>query len=393
MKRKLNNKGISLVEILVTIAIISLVAIPFLDSFAVGMRINNEARRTADAEQTAQDVAEIFKTMTIKDIVTTYGGVAEADYQDGQDTYTGIVYGKEKDLAGKTYVKGAANEKFYVSAELKADPTLDEAYKFYANKNSVPVMNNLSDSNTILVYDKYTKNDAGLSAGDAKSAVLNINCSYTVTGGEKKYLVKVTVDTYRNDVSDVNKIGQTILVKQKSVDVTEDAPVIYVVPALYDRTGAVESGVKYSSDKLEINYSYDGSLAGADEEKPLHIFLIEQNTQAMRADGSISSSEGDKIIWKDANIRYTITGIAANPTNEYPLNTSLVLYSNIQNFGNSCTAGLTGRLVSAKTGRNTFNLLTDNKEEVNHIYQMEIVVHKDAVDGEVAARLTTTLTK
>ena len=117
MKRKLNNKGISLVEILVTIAIISLVAIPFLDSFAVGMRINNEARRTADAEQTAQDVAEIFKTMTIKDIVTTYGGVAEADYQDGQDTYTGIVYGKEKDLAGKTYVKGAANEKFYVSAE------------------------------------------------------------------------------------------------------------------------------------------------------------------------------------------------------------------------------------------------------------------------------------
>ena len=33
------------------------------------------------------------------------------------------------------------------------------------------------------------------------------------------------------------------------------------------------------------------------------------------------------------------------------------------------------------------------KEEVNHIYQMEIVVHKDAVDGEVAARLTTTLTK
>ena len=201
------------------------------------------------------------------------------------------------------------------------------------------------------------------------------------------------MDTYRNDVSDVNKIGETILVKQKSVDVTEDAPVIYVVPALYDRTGAVESGVKYSSDKLEINYSYDGSLAGADEEKPLHIFLIEQNTQAMRADGSISSSEGDKIIWKDANIRYTINGIAANPTNEYPLNTSLVLYSNIQNFGNSCTAGLTGRLVSAKTGRNTFNLLTDNKEEVNHIYQMEIVVHKDAVDGEVAARLTTTLTK
>ena len=72
------------------------------------------------------------------------------------------------------------------------------------------------------------------------------------------------------------------------MDVTEDAPVIYVVPALYDRTGAVESGVKYSSDKLEINYSYDGSLAGADEEKPLHIFLIEQNTQAMRADGSRS---------------------------------------------------------------------------------------------------------
>ena len=211
MKRKLNNKGISLVEILVTIAIISLVAIPFLDSFAVGMRINNEARRTADAEQTAQDVAEIFKTMTIKDIVTTYGGVTEADYQDGQDTYTGIVYGKEKDLAGKTYVKGAANEKFYVSAELKADPTLDEAYKFYANKNSVPVMNNLSDSNTILVYDKYTKNDAGLSAGDAKSAVLNINCSYIVTGGEKKYLVKVTVDTYRNDVSDDrgNHTGKT----------------------------------------------------------------------------------------------------------------------------------------------------------------------------------------
>lgn len=395
MRTKINNDGITLIEILVTIAIISIVAIPFLNSFVMGMRINNEARFTADAEQTAQGVAEVLKTMTVKDIVTMYGGVEEADYVDGQDTYTGIKYGTSTDADGKQYIKGDANEKFYVSAELEADPALEEAYQFYANKNTVPVMNNLSDSNTILVYDKYIKNDGGIKKDGTdypKYGVLNISCKYTVSGGEKRYFVKITADTYRGSKTDADKVGDTILVKQKMVNADEEAPIIYIVPALYDRYDQLNNG--YSEDVLEINYSYDGTAAGTAEEKPLQIFLIQQNTLSVDAAGKVSANPSDLIALNDANIKYCINGVYHNASNKYPLNTSLVLYSNIKDFGKNYTAGLPAtELKSSVTGRNTFNALTDNAEEINQIYQLNIIVRKGAADGEVAARLTTTLTK
>lgn len=376
--KKMNNDGITLVEILVTIVVIAIVAVPFLNSFAQGMKINNKARYTQDATETAQSVAEVFRTMTMEEIVKKYfGSIASGVYTEGiynedEDSYeASFIYGDQTDASGNKYVKGQAGEDFYIETYIKADPSTEEAYKFYANKNSTPIMNDISADNTIMVYDKYKANDSGVT--ENKYAVVHIDCNYDDTS--KKYAVSVNVDTYNGTKNDANKVGSTIFAKQKIVGEDEALPLIYIIPTLVDRSG------EYSDDKIEIKYNYTGDAA---KEKAIQVFLMQQITTRTDAIGNIKL--------KDENIVYTIKNVTEDDTHSIPVGTHLIMYSNIDGFG-SHHLPASGSNKSAVDDRNTFNALTDNGELVNNIYQLEIKVREGSSTGKAVATLTTTLTK
>lgn len=72
MKRKfrLNNKGITLVEVMAAIAILAVVTVPFLNSFLASARSNQKARDMLRATTVAQNLMESVEAFSLEEICT-----------------------------------------------------------------------------------------------------------------------------------------------------------------------------------------------------------------------------------------------------------------------------------------------------------------------------------
>jgi len=82
-KLQFNNKGISLTELIVAIAILAIIIVPLLHSFVSAARLNGVARNTLEATSVAENIMEEFNDTTVDKMVTKYAGVV--------DSSTGIV--------------------------------------------------------------------------------------------------------------------------------------------------------------------------------------------------------------------------------------------------------------------------------------------------------------
>lgn len=63
-----DNKGLSLIEVLIAVIIVAIVAVPFLRSFITAAHANNRAKRAHKATTLAQSLVEGLKTETLEDI-------------------------------------------------------------------------------------------------------------------------------------------------------------------------------------------------------------------------------------------------------------------------------------------------------------------------------------
>lgn len=82
---KLNNKGFSLVEVLVAVIILALVAGPILMAFVMSARFNARARETQRVSAVAESVMEEFKGMSIADARVAYATAPDALVFDRKD--------------------------------------------------------------------------------------------------------------------------------------------------------------------------------------------------------------------------------------------------------------------------------------------------------------------
>ena len=73
-KRKVNNAGFSLVELLVSMVILAIIVVPLLNSFLTAARTNAKAKRVLEATTAGQNLVERIKAQSVEDFVT--GGVA-----------------------------------------------------------------------------------------------------------------------------------------------------------------------------------------------------------------------------------------------------------------------------------------------------------------------------
>lgn len=74
-RRKLNNVGMSLVEVLVAIAILAVVAGPLLKTFVSAMRYNSKARAWQNMTTAAQSIMEGFKAYDVEELCEQFGGL------------------------------------------------------------------------------------------------------------------------------------------------------------------------------------------------------------------------------------------------------------------------------------------------------------------------------
>ena len=72
--KKLNNKGYSMVEIIIAVVILSIVAIPLLNSFITSIRVNTRSKEMQRVTAAAESIMEGFKAYHYDDLVTQFKG-------------------------------------------------------------------------------------------------------------------------------------------------------------------------------------------------------------------------------------------------------------------------------------------------------------------------------
>lgn len=277
ISKKLNNRGMSLIEILVTVAIIALIAVPLLDSFMNAMQINTSARLIQNGTAVASDTAELFKVFDTEALAEAYeaeGVLVTIDEATGIYNFTGIP------------VSGADGESFLVDVEL--DPTVYRAPKdiedaetengdgkLPVNDVNVPVFSGLYGSDCIMLYRQYAGADdmlkdlfAGKLTDDIladingaerenikKSATVNIECDYDAAREKYNYRVSLVITYVYDNITSVSVTKS--LEKSYAGDEIHN---IYMICPVFDRytTTQLGEGFYYSTDEIKLNYTYDG---------------------------------------------------------------------------------------------------------------------------------------
>lgn len=367
---KKNNEGFSLIELIVTITVIAIVAIPFIRSFMTAMNVNSEARRLQNATTVAQDMTEYFKAKSIEELMADYESyVTSTESSPVDDTYDRIFTTYKFTSIPKT---GADTEDFYVDIKLDpieytdASPVAGtDAAKNAVNSMTSPEFSSLFGSDAAMILKQYTGPDNDLesyfrsknelAAGDyanlvpgkvVKSSKMDIECDYDHSTGIYTYYIKLTM-TYTLDGSKSVDVVKTIT---KTYN-TPEGHAIYMLLPVYDTVN------ENASDSLNINYTF---LSEDDYKTDVRLYLAEQQTAA--------KIQSDKI--------------KINGTNLYSYNNSdnnFKVYTNIQ------------RSLSDIASTEEVQGLTYSEKSDNAIlYQITVDVHYKTADGKVIATFTST---
>ena len=69
MKRLKNNQGLTLVELIVSIAILAIIVLPLLTSFVQATKTNVKAKNKQYATEAAQNIMEGLQNVSLEDVV------------------------------------------------------------------------------------------------------------------------------------------------------------------------------------------------------------------------------------------------------------------------------------------------------------------------------------
>ncbi len=77
--KTLDNKGLTLVEVLLAVFVLAIIVVPLLHSFVSSHRINGKSKQYMRATTLAQDEMEIFERERVADLINQ----DKFDYDDG----------------------------------------------------------------------------------------------------------------------------------------------------------------------------------------------------------------------------------------------------------------------------------------------------------------------
>ena len=310
-----SNKGFSLVEIIVTIAIIAVVVAPFLRSFFLAMDINSDARRLQNASMVSQDIMEQFKANSIEYMEKVSNDTYGIEPTKTMKTVVGDPSGKQYPVYtfSDWKLKGADGEDFYATITLDSTPYVNgsSSEKNPVNSMTSQQFSSLFGSDAVMIFKQYTDPDNNLESycratGDFSEAELSDLGPSTV-----KKLTNIDITCDYNPSTDIYSYTISLNMKytykgSKSVEVKKDIKktyqgkeghAIYLMLPAYDNAsiiyGTDATGNYYSSDELTISYEF---LASQSYKADLSVYLAEQDIT--------SSADSLKLVkYKSENVK------------------------------------------------------------------------------------------
>lgn len=351
------NMGFSLVEVLVTLALISVLSIPLIQTFLNSARVNGKAKSMQNATDIAQSISEYFGAMPLSALETAYKG-KYTKLPDKSIIFTNIGDGINKDSDGVDYYKGSDTEKFYVSVIV--DPTgYSKADKTGMNDYIRPGINNLNENSSITCRSKLEQYDTNI-VNTFKEKGVNVD--------DKSKIVKKSVFTiYENESTvyadkveykynlDITYTYNKKNIEYKNIELgigTVDragiaAPNLYII---YTPVLGMYGNENVAKDEITVKYRPDSEKA--DWEKPVNVYLVEQTA-------NFESKEDTK----DTKVSLNKDKIKIECYNNSGECDKLGFYTNV--------AGWTGENSS----------LTEGGSSINKLYNVSVYIWKDKTDG------------
>ncbi len=269
-KIKQNNKGLSLIEIMVTIAMIIIIAGPLINAFLNAMGVNSNARKIQNGTTVAQDAVEKFEALSIEQISEEY-----KDYLVENLIDPSVLEFKN------IPVVGANGEKFEV--DIKLDPN---AYKegnadgkYVVNDTNIPGMSSLYGSGSLMLYKQYVAFDDKLKelfTGKidnsealnkiyetayrkkvSKATNIEVNCTYNEEMDKYEYDIEMIMGyTYNMDPDTYTEESRTIEDVMFSPD---ERHCIYLMCPIFDIYSDSNryGDISYSTDKITVDYKFN----------------------------------------------------------------------------------------------------------------------------------------
>ncbi len=362
---KKNNSGFTLIELLITIVIIGIIAVPFLNSFIQAMRINVEARRLQNATLAAQDLAEEFKAETISDLLNSseYG----SKFEEKEYTVNGKKVKGYK--VSNIEVEGADGEDFFINVKLDPSAVVDSE-GVAINGELLPLFSNLYGGDTLILFKQYVESDSTVNkATHKKISNINVICQEVAkSGGEYEYNYSVTLEV-QYEKSDGTSAGSSTKIVDKTYS-AEDKHTMYLLASVFDKysdtlTNGTE-GNYYATDNINIKYTY---LGDSSRQKDFTFYLVEQAPVNVNDPEKVSRLNPD-------NIKITY-GSETKSLNAYESEDSkFKINTNVNKPHDN----------SVSTGSLTY----DPNNVGESLFQMSIEVRYGKEDGEILTTFTTT---
>lgn len=371
------NKGFSLIEVLVAMAVITLISIPLLRTFVTSAQINTKAKKLQNATDIAQNVSENFTTIPL---VTLSGQYEKNEILCGEYLKTNnmVVFKNlgdgsvdENDIP---YFKGNDGEKFYVTVTMNPDEySKSGTIVGVENINDyiVPSMGDLFSTDVVTAYSQFTKYDnrirtafrteypdveaffeEGFGNDDIKKEVY-VYIKQTPSGSYIEYEYSMTVKyiyctSHTTDyVESTYYIDYDFTLASGTISKSEDLPELFLLYTPFDRFDTAYSGT-YARDEIYISYM-EGEQYVESEEEPMDIYIIEQSVTKGLDKSKIYLKHHKNAFYSGALNNY------GTANNKY-----LMIYSTIDGWPENVTSG---------------------KEHLLELYEVQVYVRYNEPDG------------
>ena len=393
MDKRKGNEGFSLVEVLISIAILAIVTLPILSIFTNAAKTNSKARRTENANTAANNIIEEIKNVSvsnleIEDLNYSYQKESNQSFEDEQGVLKFLVSNNDKD----SYT-GIDGEDFIIEATLDPsyynDNFTNGASNSKNNVNSFGLSSyaSLDKEKNIIYTDDAINEEAATyfleSTGDLydrscikKTSVIDVSITKDRTSSDfVSYIQKLDVtisysyiDEARPDLNIADYIREfnyaTKLITASNLDtklepdLSEDdydyiissssdyennANKIYIFYSIFDDYYADENvsivdGQKkqYAKDEITINYSYDTSFNKKIAFLNLDLLFIEQEKQGDEGYVVLSNDKVTCNYYSDAN-----KSLRENSSQkEVSKDLVVSIFSNVENWALSIENGI-----------------------------------------------------